>query len=520
MTRAHAQGRPKPLVVGIGASAGGLAALTTFFRQVPEGAEIAFVVVVHLSPDHESLLADLLQPHVRQPVLQVTQTVPLEGGHVYVIPPNANLNAVDTHLRLSALETARNDRAPIDHFFHTLASTYDGRSVAVLLTGTGSDGALGLREVKERGGRTIVQAPEQAEYDEMPRNAIATGRVDRVLRVEEIPAEILRFARSEPSASLPDDDQLLRQVFEAVRAGTGRDFSRYKRSTVGRRTRRRMQLRGVESLADYLELLRGDPAEAGLLADDLLITVTRFFRDPEAFDKLEGVLPTLFDGRGPHDSVRVWSVGCATGEEAYSLAILLLEGCERRGGPRPHVQVFASDLHAGALESAREGLYTPDAVAGVSEARRERFFQRVGEGWRVRREVRDLVVFAPHDLLADPPFSRVDLVVCRNVMIYLQRPVQEEVAALFHYALRPGGYLLIGSSETVGSADLFRTESEAHGLYRRRDVPTPQTRLPVYAPTRGRPAVAPAQTDGGGAPAPTARSTSGSWSSSGCRACW
>src|SRR5215469_11824914 len=285
--------KPEPTVVGIGASAGGLAALKIFLEHVPQDSGLAFVVVVHLSPDHESHLAELLQPHVRFPVEQVTQTTLLERNHAYIIPPNANLNAIDTHLRLTKLEERRQERAPIDHFFRTLASTHDGNAIAVVLTGTGSDGTLGVKDIKANGGVVIVQDPTEAEYDGMPQSAIATGLVDFVLPVAEIPTSIQRFDRVRPRVPLPADEDdvpqdermLLHKIFAQLRVRTERDFSRYKRSTVLRRIARRMQLNYIEDLAHYVERLRERPEEARALADDLLITVTHFFRETRRFSK-------------------------------------------------------------------------------------------------------------------------------------------------------------------------------------------------------------------------------------------
>src|SRR5215831_16896245 len=323
--------KPEPTVVGIGASAGGLAALKVFLEHLPDDCGLAFVVVVHLSPDHESHLAELLQPHSRFPVEQVSHTTLLESNHVYIIPPNANLNAIDTHLRLTKLEEQRRERAPIDHFLRTLASTHDGHAIAVILTGTGSDGTLGVKDVKANGGLVIVQDPNDAEYDGMPQSAIATGLADFILPVAEIPDAILRFDRTEPRVPSPKEGEdvpqsermLLQKVFAQLRARTDRDFSRYKRSTVLRRVARRMQLNYLEDLSAYLDKLRERPEEVRALADDLLITVTHFFRDPEVFEKLEtDIVPRLFEKKGPADVIRVWSVGCATGEEAYSIAMI------------------------------------------------------------------------------------------------------------------------------------------------------------------------------------------------------
>src|SRR5215469_4684123 len=312
--------KPEPTVVGIGASAGGLAALKVFLEHLPDDCGLAFVVVVHLSPDHESHLAELLQPHVRFPVEQVRHTTLLEPNHVYIIPPNANLNAIDTHLRLSKLEARRQERAPIDHFFRTLAGTQDGHAIAVVLTGTGSDGTLGVKDIKANGGIVIVQDPAEAEYDGMPQSAIASGMVDFVLPIAEIPDSILRFVRVRPRLPVPveteeisqDERALLYKVFAQLRVRTDRDFSHYKRSTVLRRISRRMQLNYIEDLPQYVERLRERPEEVRALADDLLITVTHFFRDAEVFERLEKVeMERLFAKKGAPDSIRVWSVGCA-----------------------------------------------------------------------------------------------------------------------------------------------------------------------------------------------------------------
>ncbi|EWH02641.1 chemotaxis protein CheB [Halomonas sp. BC04] len=491
---AFVEGDEKLTVVGIGASAGGLSALKTFFANLPESTGLTFVVVIHLSPEHESHLAELLQPFCKLPVQQVNETVALLADHVYVIPPGRNLNSIDTHLRLSDLEAERRDRAPIDHFFRTLAATHDGHAVGVILTGTGSDGTLGIKEIKGRFGLTIVQDPNEAEFDGMPQSAISTRLIDRVLPVAEIPGEILRYTHTQPRIVVPEDEsdhfdegqrQIQRQIFTQIRARTGRDFSRYKRSTIMRRIQRRMQLNHVEELGRYLELLRDQPQEARALAEEILITVTNFFRDREVFETLENdVIPQLFKNKGPDESIRLWSVGCATGEEAYSLAILLLESAAHLDNP-PRLQVFASDLHEPSLRVAREGLYSGDIEIDVSAERARRFFIKEESGFRVRKEVRELVVFAPHNLMGDPPFSKLDLITCRNVLIYLQRDVQRDVIQVFHYALNPSGYLVLGTSETSDRSDLFHLENKRHCVYRKRNVPTHALQLPVFPFTRG-----------------------------------
>lgn len=481
-------------IVGIGASAGGLSALKSLLKRTSKGQRVAYVVVIHLSPNHESHLAGLLQAECELPVQQVSRTTRLEADHVYVIPPNANLNTIDTHLRLSKLEKHRRERAPIDHFFRTLADTHDGSSVGVVLTGSGSDGTLGIRWIKEKGGVTIAQDPEEAEYDGMPRSAIDSGFVDLVLPLERIPDQISRIAATRPrlpmqatATDLDDEDaRALQRIFAQIRAHTRHDFSQYKRSTILRRIGRRMQLHQLEHLADYAAALRDNREEVLQLFDDLLINVTEFFRDEHVFAHLaEEVIPELLRNKGPDDSVRVWSVGCSTGEEAYSLAILLLEALSRSNTAPPRVQVFASDLHEHSLKTAREGVYPDSIAASMSRERLNRWFVMENGSYRVRREVREAVVFAPHILLRDPPFSRLDLVVCRNLMIYLQRDVQQDVLGLFHYALNPGGLLLVGTAESVDGHEAFEVVDKHHCLYARRNVPVKDARLPVFPLSAG-----------------------------------
>jgi two-component system, chemotaxis family, CheB/CheR fusion protein len=475
-------------VVGIGASAGGLAALKQFFSHVPDDSGLAYVVVVHLSPDRESHLADLLQPHVRMPVQQVTETLPLEKDHVYVIPPGCNLNTIDTHLRLSDLESRRRERAPIDHFLRTLATTHQGDAVAVILTGTGSDGTLGIKEIKGKGGLTVVQDPSEAEFDGMPQSAVASGMVDLVLPLARIPEQVLKYARTRPRIPVHTEDagleeahrRHLQKIFALIRSRTGRDFTQYKQSTILRRIQRRMQMASEEELEGYVALLRENPDEIQALSDDFLVTVTSFFRDPEVFDHLaEEVFPALLRGSEEKDSVRIWSVGCATGEEAYSLAMLLVEVAGKMD-VQPRLQVFASDLHEHSLKIAREGFYPGDIEAVVPPERLRRFFDHEKNGYRIRKELREIVIFAPHNLLSDPPFSKLDLISCRNVQIYLQREVQGHLMELFHYALNPDGYLVLGSAETIAGNDLFRLESKHHCLYRKRNVKGVEPRLPVF----------------------------------------
>ncbi len=474
-------------IVGIGASAGGLKALKQFFDNVPADSGLAYVVVLHLSPEHKSVLAELLQPHVNMPVRQVNKTIALEANNVYVIPPNANLNTIDTHLRLTKLEEKRSDRAPIDHFFRTLSKTHDGHAIGIILTGTGSDGTLGIKEIKEKGGLTIVQDPGEAEYDGMPQNAISTGLVDMVLPIAEMPRYLVNFISTTPRLKFfenekPEKEENLQiqKIFTLVKTHTNRDFSCYKLSTLMRRIQRRMQIYQLEQLEKYIELLRKNQEEVKALSDDFLINVTSFFRDAQIFEFLEkNILPNLIKSKNADEQIRVWSVGCATGEEAYSLAILLNEAIAREE-ISPSVQIFASDLHEASLKKAREGFFPGDIKAEVNDERLARFFMKEDGGYRIRKELREQVIFTPHNLLSDPPFSRLDMVVCRNLLIYLKKGTQRDVIELFHYALRSNSYLVLGTSESLEDTSLFVTESKEVSVYRKNNITGPEPKLPVF----------------------------------------
>lgn len=481
---------PDITLVGIGASAGGLTALKALFSEMPTDTGFAFVVVMHLSPDRESSLPELLQRCTSMRVTQVASIVKVEPNHIYVIPPNRNLSTIDSHLRLSELEEKRRERAPIDHFLATLASTHGERSIGVILSGTGGDGAMGLSNIKERAGITLAQDPQEAEFDGMPRTAIATGLVDFVLPVDGIRDRIVKLSRIQPRITLrerqdaldPNEQRLLEKVLAQVQIHSGQDFSRYKVTTVMRRVRRRMQINCVERLSDYLQLLRENENEARDLFDDLLITVTNFFRDREVFEAIERlVVPKLFEGKGPEDSVRAWVNGCSSGEEAYTITMLLMERAAQMTNP-PVVQVFASDLHEKSLVRAREGRYPETIAADVSAERLDRYFDvEKGGGYRIKKSVRERVIFAPHNLIADPPFSRLDLVTCRNVMIYFKRDVQQDLIDLFLYALNPGGYLALGTSEAIShSGGAFHPVEKGFSIYRKTGVRSPK-RLPAVA---------------------------------------
>jgi two-component system CheB/CheR fusion protein len=446
-------GGERPTLVVLGASAGGIKALQTFFGNVPSDSGAAFVVVVHLDPVHRSDLAQIVGAHTQMQVLQVHGRTKLAGNHVYVIPPGRRLQLVDHEVCAVEFDEPRGKRSPIDLLFRSAAERL-GDGFAVILSGAGSDGAAGVRAVKEAGGIILVQDPAEAEYSSMPRSAIATGVADVVLPVRELAARLSDLIRlKQHSGRLAEepqiDEDLLRRILAQLRVRTGHDFSKYKRSTVLRRIARRMQVTRTDELEKYHELLRQNAGEAQALLGDLLISVTTFFRDTESFEKLQRlVIPRLFEGADDTTAIRVWVAGCATGEEAYSIAILLLEEASRHE-LRPSIQVFGSDLDARALAIAREGRYPLSIETEVSDERLRRFFVREAEVYRVRQELRDIVLFAAHDLVKDPPISHVGLISCRNLLIYLDRDLQEQVCGTFHYALKPGGFLMLGASESA-----------------------------------------------------------------------
>lgn len=467
--------------VGIGASAGGVHALQMFFESLPDDVDAAFVVVLHLDPWRQSELSSILATRTGMPVTQVTALTPMEPRHVYVIPPNRQLRATDHHLAITEFDEPRWQRAPIDLFFRSLAAE-GGDSFAIVFSGAGSDGSVGIKAVKEAGGIILVQDPDEAEYGSMPRSAVATGLADFVLPIREIAARLPELIRNRPSPPsdvfTETDGEVMQRILSHLRVRSGHDFSSYKKATVRRRIERRMQVQRATTMPDYLGVLRSTPQEAQALFADLLISVTMFFRDANAYEKLAAlVIPHLFDDKGAADTIRVWVPGCATGEEAYSIAILLLEEANRHE-LRCGIQVFASDLDDSALAVAREGRYPVAIEADMTEERLRRFFTREGDHYRVTRELRDMVLVARHSLLKDPPFSRVDLISCRNVLIYLDREVQSQVCATFHFALQRAGYLFLGSSENADSpAGAFRALDREARIYQRMSVPS-EVRVP------------------------------------------
>ncbi len=485
---------PAPLVVvGIGASAGGLKALQRFFEAVRPDSGMAYVVIMHLDPDRESRVAQILQDRAPIPVAQLTRHTRLRADRVYVIPPGRDVLMAGDTLRL-VKRPAGPLHSPVDLFFRTLAESHGANAVAVVLSGTGADGSAGIRDVKERGGITVAQTPAEADHDGMPTAAIASEQVDMVLPSARIPGELLRLRRMPsplcPEAPPLDVEASLAGIFAALRGASGHDFSLYKRSTVLRRLERRLRFNAVAGLDEYLPLLRSSEAESRALVRDLLISVSGFFRDPDAFVALAGIVPALFEGKGPDDAVRVWVAGCATGEEAYSLSILLNEHADTLSAP-PRVQIFATDIDEKGYAWGRDALYPASAVAAVPAERLRRFFTQEAAGYRVSKALREGVLFAVHNVLRDPPFSRLDLISCRNLLIYLQPEAQQRVLETFHFALRPGGSLFLGMSETTGDGALFEPVAAAQRIYVRRDVPRTAPRASSADPPPKPPAPAP-----------------------------
>lgn len=471
------RGREPTHVVGIGASAGGLEALEQLFGRMPEYTGVAFVVVQHLSPDFKTQMPELLSRWTRMPVRIAEHEMPVEADTVYVMPPNRDM--IISGGRLLLEQRSEGLPLPIDLFLRSLAADRGSRAIGVILSGTGSDGSRGVREIHEVGGLVIVQTEESAKFDGMPRSAVATGVVDLIVRPQDIAAAVV--ARASDALLLVDEAQDaaaavreggMRAVFALLRERFHIDFSHYKPGTIARRTERRLQLGGDASLADYIGRLQTDRAELDALYEDLLIGVTGFFRDEEAFRRLEtDVIPELVTNAPPGGTLRVWVAACATGEEAYSLAMLFTEAIARRGEPLT-VKIFATDVHTASLEVAAAGIYPEDRAVAVGPRRLERFFTRVEGGFKVSADLRQMIVFAPHNLIRDAPFTKLDLVSCRNLLIYFQPAIQRKVMALFHFALKIGGVLVLGPSESPGDvADEFDTVDPHWKMYKkRRDV--------------------------------------------------
>ncbi|MBN1209170.1 MAG: histidine kinase, partial [Myxococcaceae bacterium] len=464
-------------IVAIGASAGGLEALRQLFARLPDDTGMAFVVIQHLDPGRPSMLSSVLAGHVRMPVVEAADGMPAEPNRVYVIPPGADLSIHQGLLTLVARQQTRKLHLPVDSFFRALAADLSGRAIGVVLSGSASDGTEGLRAIKAAGGITLVQEPESAQFPSMPESAIAAGVADFRSSPEEIASELVRLSRHpylapsevlEVSADEPrrDDEGSLSSILAAVRQHAQLDFRGYKRPTLMRRITRRMALRHLGSLNEYAESLRNDPSESKALGQDILIHVTSFFRDPAAFEALkQHVLPELLSHKEDGETIRVWVPGCSTGEEAYSLAICLVELLTEQHRSAS-IKIFGSDLSERAIETARAGLYAESDLEGVSPERLARFFERAEGRYRIGKQLRDLCVFVRHDLTKDPPFARLDLISCRNVLIYFDNELQRRVLPLLHHCLNKLGYLFLGSSEGIREFEhLFAPIDKEHRIF-------------------------------------------------------
>ena len=469
-------------IVGVGASAGGLEAFTQLLRALPSRTGMAYVLVQHLDPTHESALTELLARATEMPVVQVTDAMPVEPNRVHVIPPNVDMIISQRVLRLTPRTEACGHHMPIDRFLRSLAEDHRSKAIGVILSGTASDGTLGFAAIKGEGGITFVQDEKSAKYDGMPRSAIAAGCVDFVLPPGGIAKELARICQhpyvahspsSKTAELMPDSDPHLKNILLSLRMANKIDFSDYKPATVKRRILRRMTLHRIEKVKEYVHFLQRHPAEVEALYEDILIHVTSFFRDPDAFEVLKTeVFPTILKHRALEEPVRIWVPGCATGEELYSHAISLLELLGDRRANIP-IQLFGTDLRQASIEKARAGVYPESIAADVSPERLRRFFAKVEGGYRIAKTIRDMCVFARQNLLEDPPFSRIDLISCRNVLIYLGPVLQKRLMPIFHYALKPRAFLMLGSSEgIIGTAsDLFELMDRKHKIYCRKSTP-------------------------------------------------
>ncbi len=467
-------------IVGLGASAGGLEALEQFLGKVPKASGLGFVIVQHLDPNHKGIMVELLQRSTTMPVVQIKDRMKIEADHVYVIPPNRDLSLLHGVLHLLEPAAPRGPRLPIDFFFRSLAEDRHEQSIGVILSGMGSDGTLGLRAIKEKAGAVFVQTPGSAKFDSMPRMAIDAGLADIVAPADELPGRILDYLKHVPLHAWTDHDpdekdrSALDKIVILLRGHSGQDFSLYKKSTISRRVERRMGLHQITKMNDYVRYLRENPQESELLFKELLIGVTSFFRDPAVWEQLQSkIIPHFLASHPQPGALRAWTAGCSTGEEAYSLAMVFKEVLEKTKPAKEYsLLIFATDLDKDAIDKARAGIYPANISADVSEERLRRFFVKGDHGgYSIKKEIREMVTFAPQNLVMHPPFTKLDFVTCRNLLIYLDAELQKKIMPLFHYSLNSGGILLLGSAETIGAAtDLFTPLAGKSRIYRRLDT--------------------------------------------------
>src|SRR5262252_8574948 len=472
-TRSTSPGDGDFVVVAIGASAGGIEAVTELVKHLPADTGMGFVLIQHLDPKHQSMLTDLLAKQTTMPVFEVQHGMRIEPNSVYVIPPNATMSISDHVLQLHAREETRGIPMPIDHFMRSLAEANGNRSIGVVLSGSGTDGTLGMAEIQAQGGVTFAQDDETAKYNNMPRSAIAAGCVDYILPPRQIARELARIAKLPYSyaagglvAPSERDTPAMATIFQLLRRSTGVDFAHYRQTTIRRRIQRRMLVHKLDRIEDYVRYLQSNTAEIKALYQDMLINVTSFFRNPSVFDALKStVFPSIMKHRTQDKVLRVWTPASASGEETYSIAIAMLAYLGDKASQIP-IQFFGTDVSEASVAKARAGTYPENIQGDVSTDRLRRFFVKVEGGFRISKSIRDMCIFAQHNLLNDPPFSQMDLICCRNLLIYLEPVLQNKAIALFHYATRPYGFLVLGASEGLGSASgLFNTEDRTHKIF-------------------------------------------------------
>ncbi|MGH4117337.1 chemotaxis protein CheB [Clostridium sp.] len=466
-------------IIGIGASAGGLAAISAFLGNVPENSGLAFVIVQHMENNSKQILVELLQSDTSMKVVQASENVSVQPNYVYVIPPDKNMSIKNNVIHIFDYTEPHNKRLPIDFLFSSLADDKRERSIGVILSGMGADGTAGLKKIKEEGGGTFIQEPSSAKFDGMPSNVISEGVTEVIATVETMPSKIISYIENNSNTVMIDKDNenknksCIDNIIVMIRAHTGHDFSSYKRSTIERRIERCMGIHQIDNIESYVDFLNDNPSELNFIFKEFLIGVTSFFREQAEWQLLkEKVIPALLDQRAPTDTVRIWISGCSTGEEAYSLAIVFKEVMDKlklsKDGKDHSVQIFATDLDSEAIDKAREGIFSINISKDISIQRLDRYFVKVDKGYQVNKEIRDMVIFAQQNMIKDPPFTKVDIMICRNVLIYLTPQIQKKIIPLFHYSLNSGGFLFLGSAESVGNfTDLFKPLDLKSRIYQR-----------------------------------------------------
>ncbi|MDP4267023.1 MAG: CheR family methyltransferase [Bacteroidota bacterium] len=467
-------------VIGIGTSAGGLNALELFFRAIPENKKtgMAFIVVQHLDPDHKSILNDLIQQYTSMSVFMIEDGIKVKPDSVYIIPPNTEIAFFRGSIQITQTSNPRGFRLPIDSFFRSLAVELHEKAICIILSGTGTDGTLGIQSIKGEGGLTIAQLPESAAYDGMPRSAISTGMVDFILPPEKMPEHLQSYVKhiftlnsSALTNDFNQDDNIINKIFLIIRNQTGHDFSKYKPKTINRRILRRMAINKIDKINDYILYLKSTPLEVETLFRELLIGVTGFFRDPQAFDSVnENLIPGLFKNKFPNSVIRIWIPACSTGEEAFSFAILLQEYMDKN--KEYHIiQIFATDIDNESIEKARLGTFTENIASDISPERLSRFFIHENNSYRIHKTIRDMIVFAKQDIIKDPPFTKIDLISCRNLLIYFSNDLQKKIITLFHYSLNQNGFLFLGNSESIGTHNnIFTSIDKKWKIFQRKEM--------------------------------------------------